>query len=159
MSRIWRRRRGFDQDETHVSPRIPASRVSRGAARISISPAADQVGGRGRETAIRSRNTQIVVEVPPRISAATTFGDSRTPEVGCGGRRQAIGAVPRQDVEELCHGRHQEAGRGAVARRQRRAGSANAWTDDDIQTSLSPQSGVRERRERDGWHFHHCCSS
>ena len=108
----------------------PEPRPASGFRRLALflGPAADHVGGRGRETAEKR-------EHPDRRRSAARIRPRPSQQPHAGSRRDGRWRddVPRRDGEELCDRRHQEAGRG-IARSQRRAGSANAWTDDDIQT-------------------------
>jgi ribosome-dependent ATPase len=115
----------FDQDDTPQSRELLQG--FDGSRYFSVQPpitSADEA-----EKRLRSGNTQIVIEVPPGFGRDLL--DNRTPEVdatvdgamtfrGETAKNYVIGVV-RQQGEEL-------------RRSQRRAGSANAWTDDDIQT-------------------------
>jgi ribosome-dependent ATPase len=115
----------FDQDDTPQSRDLLQG--FEGSRYFSMQPpitSADEA-----EKRLRSGNTQIVIEVPPGFGRDLL--DNRAPEVdatvdgamtfrGETAKNYVIGVV-RQQGEEL-------------RRSQRRAGSANAWTDDDIQT-------------------------
>jgi ribosome-dependent ATPase len=115
----------FDQDDTPQSRELLQG--FDGSRYFSVQPpitSADEA-----EKRLRSGNTQIVIEVPPGFGRDLL--DNRSPEVdatvdgamtfrGETAKNYVIGVV-RQQGEEL-------------RRSQRRAGSANAWTDDDIQT-------------------------
>ena len=130
----------------HAPEPRPASGFRRVA--LFLGPAADHVGGRGREAAQKREHPdrrRSAARIRPRPSQQAHAGSRRD------GRRRDD--VPRRDVEELCHGRRQEAGRGIAAglapsgERQRLDG--RRYSD-----PLSLQSGLSQR-ERDGaQHFH-----
>ena len=95
---------------------------------LFLGPAADHIRGRGRETT-RSGNTQIVVEVPPGFGRDLL--NDRTPEVDA----TVDGAMTfRGETRRTMSPASSGSRARNCVRRQRRAGSANAWTDDDIQT-------------------------
>ena len=130
----------------HAAEPRPASGFRRVA--LFLGPAADHVGGRGRETAQKREHPdrrRSAARIRPRPSQRPHAGSRRD------GRRRDD--VPRRDVEELCHGRHQEAGRGIAAApapsRERQRLDGRRYSD-----PLSLQSGLSQR-ERDGaQHFH-----
>ena len=116
----------FDQDDTPESRELLQG--FEGSRYFSVQPpitSADEA-----ERRLRSGNTQIVVEVPPGFGRDLL--NNRTPEVDA----TVDGAMTfrGETCEELRHRRHQEAGRGIARGASVAPGSANAWTDDDIQT-------------------------
>ena len=125
-------------------------RAASGLRRLALflGPAADHVGGRGRETAQKREHPdrgRSAARIRPRPSQQPHAGSRRD------GRRRHD--VPRRDGEELCDRRHQEAGRGIAAepasRGQRERLDGRRYPD-----PLSLQSGLSQR-ERDGaQHFH-----
>ena len=149
LRHLLRYRESGDRDirpGRHAPEPRPASGF-RGVA-LFLGPAADHVGGRGREAAQKREHPdrrRSAARIRPRPSQRPHAGSRRD------GRRRDD--VPRRDVEELCHGRHQEAGRGIVTapapRRERQRLDGRRYSD-----PLSLQSGVFQR-ERDGaQHFH-----
>ena len=81
------------------------------------------------ERRLKSGNTQIVVEVPPGFGRDLLNG--RTPEVDAtvDGAMTFRGETAKNYVTGVIRKQGEE-----LLRSQRRAGTANAWTDDDIQT-------------------------
>ena len=115
---------------------------------LFLGPAADHVGGRGRETAQKREHPdrgRSPARLRPRPSQQAHAGSRRD------GRRRDD--VPRRDGEELCHGRYQEAGRGIAAepasRRERQRLDGRRYPD-----PLSLQSGLSQRQRDGAQHFH-----
>jgi len=115
----------FDQDDTPQSRDLLQG--FDGSRYFSVQPPIASASEAERR--LRSGNTQIVVEVPPGFGRDLL--NNRTPEVdatvdgamtfrGETAKNYVIGVVRKQGEELL--------------RSQRRAGSPNAWTDDDIET-------------------------
>ena len=135
----------FDQDDTPQSRDLLQG--FEGSRYFSVQPpitSADEA-----ERRLRSGNTQIVVEVPPGFGRDLL--NDRTPEVDAtvDGAMTFRGETSKNYVTGVIRKQGEE-----LLRRQRRAGSANAWTDDDIQTRFRYNQAVLER-ERDGAkHFH-----
>ena len=115
----------FDQDDTPQSRELLQG--FDGSRYFSVQPpitSADEA-----EKRLRSGNTQIVVEVPPGFGRDLL--DNRTPEVDAtvDGAMTFRGETAKNYVTGVVRQQGEE-----LRRSQRRAGSANAWTDDDIQT-------------------------
>ncbi|MGB7975267.1 MAG: ribosome-associated ATPase/putative transporter RbbA [Roseiarcus sp.] len=115
----------FDQDNTPQSRELLQG--FEGSRYFSVQPpitSADEA-----ERRLRSGNTQIVVEVPPGFGRDLL--NSRTPEVDAtvDGAMTFRGETSKNYVTGVVRKQGEE-----LQRSQRRAGSANAWTDDDIQT-------------------------
>ena len=115
----------FDQDDTPESRELLQG--FEGSRYFSVQPpitSADEA-----ERRLRSGNTQIVVEVPPGFGRDLL--NKRTPEVDAtvDGAMTFRGETSKNYVTGVVRKRGEE-----LTRSQRRAGSANAWTDDDIQT-------------------------
>src|SRR5580704_1670584 len=115
----------FDQDDTPQSRDLLQG--FEGSRYFSVQPpitSADEA-----ERRLRSGNTQIVIEVPPGFGRDLL--NNRTPEVDAtvDGAMTFRGETSKNYVTGVVRKQGEE-----LQRRQRRAGSANAWTDDDIQT-------------------------
>ena len=115
----------FDQDDTPQSRDLLQG--FDGSRYFSVQPpitSADEA-----ERRLRSGNTQIVVEVPPGFGRDLL--NNRTPEVDAtvDGAMTFRGETAKNYVTGVIRKQGEE-----LQRSQRRAGSANAWTDDDIQT-------------------------
>jgi ribosome-dependent ATPase len=115
----------FDQDDTPQSRELLQG--FDGSRYFSVQPpitSADEA-----EKRLRSGNTQIVVEVPPGFGRDLL--NNRTPEVDAtvDGAMTFRGETAKNYVTGVIRKQGEE-----LLRSQRRAGSANAWTDDDIQT-------------------------
>ena len=115
----------FDQDDTPQSRDLLQG--FDGSRYFSVQPpitSADEA-----ERRLRSGNTQIVVEVPPGFGRDLL--NNRTPEVDAtvDGAMTFRGETAKNYVTGVVRQQGEE-----LRRSQRRAGSANAWTDDDIQT-------------------------
>ena len=115
----------FDQDETPESRELLQG--FEGSRYFSVQPpitSADEA-----ERRLKSGNTQIVVEVPPGFGRDLL--NNRTPEVDAtvDGAMTFRGETSKNYVTGVIRKQGEE-----LTRSQRRAGSANAWTDDDIQT-------------------------
>ena len=115
----------FDQDDTPQSRELLQG--FEGSRYFSVQPpitSADEA-----EKRLRSGNTQIVVEVPPGFGRDLL--NNRTPEVDAtvDGAMTFRGETAKNYVTGVVRKQGEE-----LRRSQRRAGSANAWTDDDIQT-------------------------
>ena len=115
----------FDQDDTPQSRELLQG--FEGSRYFSVQPpitSADEA-----ERRLRSGSTQIVVEVPPGFGRDLL--DKRTPEVDAtvDGAMTFRGETSKNYVTGVIRKQGEE-----LQRSQRRAGSANAWTDDDIQT-------------------------
>ena len=130
----------------HAPEPRPASGLRRLA--LFLGPAADHVGGRGRETAQKREHPdrrRSAARIRPRPSQQPHAGSRRD------GRRRDD--VPRRDVEELCHRRDQEAGRGIAAepasRGERQRLDGRRYPD-----PLSLQSGLSQRQRDGAQHFH-----
>src|SRR5580698_2364777 len=115
----------FDQDDTPQSRELLQG--FDGSRYFSVQPpitSADEA-----ERRLKSGNTQIVVEVPPGFGRDLL--NNRTPEVDAtvDGAMTFRGETAKNYVTSVMRKQDEELLRG-----QRRAGSANAWTDNDIQT-------------------------
>ena len=115
----------FDQDDTPQSRDLLQG--FEGSRYFSIQPPITSAGE--AEKRLRSGNTQIVVEVPPGFGRDLL--NDRTPEVDAtvDGAMTFRGETSKNYVTGVVRKQGEELLRG-----QRRPGSANAWTDDDIQT-------------------------
>ena len=115
----------FDQDDTPQSRELLEG--FEGSRYFSVQPPITSAGG--AEKRLRSGNTQIVVEVPPGFGRDLL--NNRTPEVDAtvDGAMTFRGETAKNYVTGVVRKQGEE-----LQRSQRRAGSANAWTDDDIQT-------------------------
>ena len=115
----------FDQDDTPQSRDLLQG--FEGSRYFSVQPPITSAGEAERR--LRSGNTQIVVEVPPGFGRDLL--NDRTPEVDAtvDGAMTFRGETSKNYVTGVIRKQGEE-----LLRRQRRAGSANAWTDDDIQT-------------------------
>ena len=130
----------------HAREPRPASGLRRLA--LFLGPAADHVGGRGRETAQKREHPdrrRSPARLRPRPSQQAHAGSR------CDGRRRHD--LPRRDGEELRDRRHQEAGRG-IARSQRRAGQRKCLDGRRYPDPLSLQSGLSQRECDGAQHFH-----
>ena len=115
----------FDQDDTPQSRDLLQG--FEGSRYFSVQPPITSAGEAERR--LRSGNTQIVVEVPPGFGRDLL--NDRTPEVDAtvDGAMTFRGETSKNYVTGVIRKQGEE-----LLRSQRRAGSANAWTDDDIQT-------------------------
>ena len=115
----------FDQDDTPESRDLLQG--FDGSRYFSVQPPITSAGEAERR--LRSGNTQIVVEVPPGFGRDLL--NNRTPEVDAtvDGAMTFRGETSKNYVTGVIRKQGEE-----LQRSQRRAGSANAWTDDDIQT-------------------------
>ncbi len=115
----------FDQDETPESRDLLQG--FDGSRYFSVQPPITSAGEAERR--LKSGNTQIVVEVPPGFGRDLLNG--RTPEVDAtvDGAMTFRGETAKNYVTSVMRKQGEE-----LLRSQRRAGTANAWTDDDIQT-------------------------
>jgi ribosome-dependent ATPase len=115
----------FDQDDTPESRELLQG--FEGSRYFSVQPPITSAGEAERR--LRSGNTQIVVEVPPGFGRDLL--NKRTPEVDAtvDGAMTFRGETSKNYVTGVIRKRGEE-----LTRSQRRAGSANAWTDEDIQT-------------------------
>ena len=115
----------FDQDDTPQSRDLLQG--FDGSRYFSVQPPITSAGEAERR--LRSGNTQIVVEVPPGFGRDLL--NDRTPEVDAtvDGAMTFRGETAKNYVTGVVRKQGEE-----LMRSQRRAGSANAWTDDDIQT-------------------------
>jgi ribosome-dependent ATPase len=115
----------FDQDDTPQSRELLQG--FDGSRYFSVQPPITSAGE--AEKRLRSGNTQIVVEVPPGFGRDLL--NNRTPEVDAtvDGAMTFRGETSKNYVTGVIRKQGEELRRG-----QRRAGSANAWTDEDIQT-------------------------
>ena len=115
----------FDQDETPQSRDLLQG--FDGSRYFSVQPPITSAGEAERR--LRSGNTQIVVEVPPGFGRDLL--NDRTPEVDAtvDGAMTFRGETSKNYVTGVIRKQGEE-----LQRSLRRAGSANAWTDDDIQT-------------------------
>jgi ribosome-dependent ATPase len=115
----------FDQDDTPQSREL--LQAFEGSRYFSVQPpitSAEEV-----ERRLKSGNTQIVVEVPPGFGRDLL--NKRTPEVDAtvDGAMTFRGETSKNYVTGVVRKQGEELQRG-----QRRAGSPNAWRDDDIET-------------------------
>ena len=124
ISRTWQTAT-FDQDDTPQSRDLLQG--FDGSRYFSVQPPITSAGEAERR--LRSGNTQIVVEVPPGFGRDLL--NNRTPEVDAtvDGAMTFRGETSKNYVTGVIRKQGEE-----LQRSLRRAGSANAWTDDDIQT-------------------------
>ena len=135
----------FDQDDTPQSRDLLQG--FEGSRYFSVQPPITSAGEAERR--LRSGNTQIVVEVPPGFGRDLL--NSRTPEVDAtvDGAMTFRGETSKNYVTGVIRKQGEE-----LQRSLRRAGSANAWTDDDIRDPLSLQSGLSQRQRDGAQHLH-----
>src|ERR1700728_1292870 len=115
----------FDQDDTPESREL--LQAFDGSRYFSVQPPVTSAGE--AEKRLRSGNTQIVVEVPPGFGRDLL--NDRTPEVDAtvDGAMTFRGETAKNYVTGVVRKQGEE-----LVRSQRRAGSANAWKSDDIET-------------------------